>query len=66
MVSFKSLDKSDHPMLLISNLLTLVCLVTATVNARKVSIAGPKGKLVKDFGHIACELKKVKQNTTKR
>ena len=34
-----------------------------TVNARKVTIEGKRGKITKDFSHIACELKKMAQKT---
>merc|ERR1712156_1358853 len=40
--------------------------VTATVNARKVTIKGKRGEVKKDFSHVACELKKMKQDTKKR
>ena len=40
--------------------------VTATVNARKVTIKGTRGEVKKDFSHVACELKKLKQDTKKR
>ena len=40
--------------------------VTATVNARKVSIKGKRGTVTKDFSHVACELKKMKQDNKKR
>ena len=44
----------------------LVSLVTVDVNARKVTVKGKRGSVSKDFSHIACELKKMKQNTSKR
>ena len=40
--------------------------VKCTVNARKVTISGKKGEVTKDFSHIACELKRMKQSTKKR
>ena len=40
--------------------------VTCTVDARKVCIKGKRGTVSKDFSHLACELKKMKQNTKKR
>ena len=40
--------------------------VTCTVNARKVSIKGVRGTVAKDFSHVACELKKMKQDSKKR
>lgn len=36
------------------------------MNARKVTVKGSRGEVSKDFSHIACELKKMKQNTPKR
>ena len=36
------------------------------MNARKVSIKGKRGEVSKDFSHVACELKKMKQATKKR
>lgn len=36
-----------------------VCAVKADVNARKVTITGPKGSVSKDFSHVACEIKKM-------
>lgn len=36
------------------------------MNARKVSITGPKGSVTKDFSHVACEIKKMKQSEKKR
>jgi len=36
------------------------------VNARKVTITGPKGSVTKDFSHVACEIKKMKQEDKKR
>ena len=35
--------------------------VTATVNARKVTIKSKRGEVTKNFSHVACELKKMKQ-----
>ena len=43
-----------------------VCTVKASVDARKVTISGPKGSVTKDFSHVACEIKKMKQNEKKR
>ena len=40
--------------------------VTCTVKARKVSIKGVRGTVAKDFSHVACELKKMKQDSKKR
>ena len=40
--------------------------VTCTVKARKVSIKGARGTVVKDFSHVACELKKMQQTGKKR
>ena len=40
--------------------------VQCTVNARKVTIKGARGEVTKDFSHVACELKKMKQTTKKR
>ena len=40
--------------------------VTCKVNARKVTIKGKRGEVTKDFSHVACELKKMKQSTKKR
>ena len=40
--------------------------VQCTVNARKVTIKGERGEVSKDFSHVACELKKMKQTTKKR
>ena len=40
--------------------------VTCTVTARKVSIKGVRGTVTKDFSHVACELKKMKQDSKKR
>ena len=40
--------------------------VTADVNARKVVVKGKRGTVSKDFSHVACELKKMKQDTPKR
>ena len=40
--------------------------VQCTVNARKVTIKGARGEVSKDFSHVACELKKMKQTTKKR
>ena len=36
------------------------------MNARKVSVKGKRGEVKKDFSHIACELKAMKQNEKKR
>ena len=36
------------------------------MNARKVTIKGKRGEVKKDFSHVACELKKMKQATAKR
>ena len=36
------------------------------MNARKVTIKGKRGEVKKDFSHVACELKKMKQDTKKR
>ena len=36
------------------------------VNARKVTIKGKRGEVTKDFSHVACELKKMKQDNKKR
>ena len=36
------------------------------MNARKVTIKGKRGEISKDFSHVACELKKLKQTTKKR
>ena len=41
-------------------------IVTCNVNARKVAIKGKRGEVVKDFSHVACELKKMKQDNKKR
>jgi len=35
--------------------------VKCEVKARKVTISGKRGKVTKDFSHIACEIKKMKQ-----
>merc|ERR1719232_501682 len=40
--------------------------VTATVNARKVTIKSKRGEVTKNFSHVACELKKMKQESKKR
>lgn len=40
--------------------------VTCTVNARKVAVKGKRGEVKKDFSHVSCELKKMKQDTKKR
>merc|ERR1711934_384280 len=40
--------------------------ITATVNARKVTIKGKRGEVKRDFSHVACELKKLAQDTKKR
>merc|ERR1712039_377176 len=40
--------------------------VTCTVNARKITIKGKRGSVTKDFSHVACELKKMKQDNKKR
>ena len=40
--------------------------VEATVEARKVVIKGKRGVVSKDFSHLACELKKMKQDSSKR
>ena len=40
--------------------------VVCKVNARKVTIKGKRGEVKKDFSHIACELKAMKQNVKKR
>ena len=40
--------------------------VTCTVNARKVTIKGKRGEVTKNFSHVACELKKMKQDSKKR
>merc|ERR1719282_897642 len=40
--------------------------VTATVNARKVTIKRKRGQVTKNFSHVACELKKMKQDSKKR
>ena len=40
--------------------------VKCTVNARKVVISGKRGEVSKDYSHVACELKKMKQSTKKR
>ena len=42
------------------------CAVECKVNARKVTIKGKRGEVTKDFSHIACELKRMKQSTKKR
>ena len=44
----------------------LFAIVTCTVNARKVTIKGERGQVTKDFSHVACELKKMKQTSKKR
>ena len=36
------------------------------MNARKVTIKGKRGEVKKDFSHVACELKKMKQEGKKR
>ena len=41
-------------------------IVKCEVNARKVTIKGERGSLTKDFSHVACELKKMKQDSKKR
>jgi len=48
--------------------LTCDCLrvVTATVKARKVTIKGKRGVVTKDFSHVSCEIKKMKQESKKR
>ena len=54
-------------MTLIFQILTrYVSTVTADVNARKVVVKGKRGAVSKDFSHVACELKKMKQDTPKR
>merc|ERR1712203_93822 len=40
--------------------------VTATVSARKVTIKSKRGEVTKNFSHVACELKKMKQDSKKR
>ena len=40
--------------------------VQCTVNARKITIKGERGSVTKDFSHVACELKKMKQDNKKR
>lgn len=40
--------------------------VKCTVKARKVTIKGARGEVTRDFSHIACDLKKMKQNIKKR
>jgi len=47
-------------------LTTSFSIVTCTVNARKVMIKGKRGEVKKDFSHVSCELKKMKQATKKR
>ena len=41
-------------------------LVECEVTARKITIKGSRGSVSKDFSHIACELKKMKQDSAKR
>lgn len=36
------------------------------MNARKVIVKGKRGEVTKDFSHVACELKKMKQDNKKR
>ena len=40
--------------------------VESTVNARKVTIKGKRGEITHNFSHVACELKKMKQESKKR
>lgn len=40
--------------------------VKAKVDARKVTITGPRGSVSKDFSHVACEIKLMKQAEKKR
>jgi len=40
--------------------------VTATVEARKITIKGKRGTVIKDFSHVSCEIKKMKQDTKRR
>ena len=47
-------------------MVVFVAAVQCTVNARKVTIKGKRGEVKKDFSHVACELKKLRQNTAKR
>lgn len=46
--------------------LSFVVAVKATVNARKVSVKGPRGEVSKDFSHVSCEMKMMKQTVKKR
>merc|ERR1712156_949085 len=39
--------------------------VTVTLKARKVTVKGKRGEVTKNFSHVACELKKMKQDTKK-
>ena len=36
------------------------------MNARKVTIKSKRGEVTKNFSHVACELKKMKQDSKKR
>lgn len=36
------------------------------MTARKVTVKGERGEVTKDFSHLACELKKMKQDSKKR
>ena len=36
------------------------------MDARKDTVKGKRGTVTKDFSHLACELKKMKQDTAKR
>ena len=40
--------------------------VVCKVNARKITISGKRGEVKKDFSHVACELKALKQSEKKR
>ena len=46
--------------------LTYALAVTCTVEGRIVTVKGKKGTIKKDFSHLACELKKLKQDNDKR
>lgn len=41
-------------------------LVTLTVKTRRVQVKGPKGEITKDFRHMPCEMKIMKQSTKNR
>ena len=40
--------------------------VTVDVKARKITVKGQRGEVSKDFGHLSCEIQKLKQDNKKR